>query len=188
MKFWDQYQGEITSALKHSQAEIHGETSTVDQALEIACKWSTECSEKFFIGNGASAAMASHMSADWSKLGGIRSSCFTDPALMTATANDFSFPEIFQIHVEKWAKPGDVLISVSSSGQSENVVKAAVAARARDIKVISFTGFKSENPSRSNADLSFYVPSSSYGIVECVHQILLHAWLDLFVEKRASTE
>jgi D-sedoheptulose 7-phosphate isomerase len=83
-----------------------------------------------------------------------------------------------------FGEPGDLLATVSSSGNSPNVVNAIAAARKQGLKVITFSGMKPDNKSRRAGDLNFYVPASTYGIVECSHQVLLHAWLDCFMNVR----
>ena len=77
----------------------------------------------FLIGNGGSAGIASHMAADACKNGGLRALAFNDAALLTATANDLAFDEVFSLPLERHARKGDLLVTVSSSGNSPNIVK-----------------------------------------------------------------
>jgi len=137
----------------------------------------------YMVGNGASAMMASHMAADATKNGMIRCLAFNDPALMTAVSNDISYEECFALPLKRFAKPGDVLITISSSGNSPNIIKAIVTAKSIDMYVITLSGMKADNRSRKMGDLNLYVPAETYGVVESSHQIILHCWLDRFIEE-----
>ena len=137
----------------------------------------------YFVGNGASAMMASHMAADASKNGDFRSCAFNDPALITAVSNDISYEECFVIPLKRFCDSGDVLVTISSSGNSPNIIRAIEAAREMEIESITLSGFRSDNRSRKLGALNFYVPADTYGIVEAAHQVLLHCWLDRFMEE-----
>src|SRR5210317_197140 len=89
----------------------------------------------YFVGNGASAMMASHMAADASKNGGFRSLAFNDQALMTALSNDISYEQSFAMPLKRFANSGDILVTISSSGNSPNVIAAIEAARELKLKV-----------------------------------------------------
>jgi D-sedoheptulose 7-phosphate isomerase len=132
-----------------------------------------------FIGNGGSAGIASHSAIDYMKNGGMRSQVFTDGAALTCLGNDLGYENVFARQIEFHARPGDLLIAVSSSGNSPNIIKAAHAARAAGCAVATFSGFRPDNTLRSLGDVNFYIPSMEYGFVELGHQILLHAALDL---------
>jgi D-sedoheptulose 7-phosphate isomerase len=134
-----------------------------------------------FIGNGASAAIASHQAVDFWKTGRMRAVAFNDAAQLTCLGNDYGYAHVFEKPVEMFADPGDVLIAISSSGRSENIVRAARMARDKRCRVITLSGFASDNPLRQLGDVNFYVPSKSYGHVEVTHLALLHAMLDAIV-------
>ncbi len=135
----------------------------------------------YFIGNGASASMASHIAADLSKNGRIKTQVFTDPSLMTALANDIGAHDIFATPLEQFAQPGDLLVAISSSGSSPNVLKAVAAALRRGIQVITFSAMSPDNPLRSGGNLNFFVRARTYGEAETCHAALLHYWVDLVV-------
>jgi D-sedoheptulose 7-phosphate isomerase len=132
-----------------------------------------------FIGNGGSAGIASHMAIDYSKNGGIRSTAFNDGAALTCIGNDLGYDNVFAKQVDLHAREGDLLIAISSSGQSMNILKAADVALERGCKLYTFSGFSSENPLRNYGDLNFYVDSREYGFVEITHLALIHSVLDL---------
>ena len=135
----------------------------------------------YFVGNGASAAMASHMAADALKNGELRAMAFNDAPLLTAVSNDIAFEQCFAEPIRRFGLRGDLLITISSSGNSGNILQAIESARERHIRVVTLSGMKPDNKSRSLGDVNFYVPARTYGIVECAHQILLHCWLDLYM-------
>ncbi len=133
------------------------------------------------IGNGASAAFAEHMSLDWTKNGGVRTASPSSWVLVTALSNDLGFENAFATYVDRYAHTGDLLLTISSSGNSANIIKAISAARDKGCKVITLSGLKPDNVSRKLGDINYYVPAKTYGIVECAHQVLLHLLLDSFM-------
>jgi D-sedoheptulose 7-phosphate isomerase len=136
----------------------------------------------YFVGNGASAAMASHMAADFSKNCGCRALAFNDMAMLTAVSNDICYEDCFAVPLNRFASPGDLLVTVSSSGDSPNIVKAIEAARLLELQVVTVSGMRESNRSRRLGDLNFWVPADTYGLVEASHQALLHCWLDVFLD------
>jgi D-sedoheptulose 7-phosphate isomerase len=134
-----------------------------------------------FIGNGASASIASHMAADFWKNGNIRAVAFNDATLLTCVSNDFGYAKVFEKPIQMFADPGDILVAISSSGRSENIIRGARMASSKGCAVISLSGFKKNNPLHSLGDINFYVPSSSYGQVEVVHHSICHCVLDTIV-------
>ena len=135
------------------------------------------------MGNGGSAAMASHVAVDFSKNAGIRMINFNDADLITCLANDYGFEHWMAKSIDLYGDDGDQVILISSSGKSPKVVNAAKAARDKDYKVITFTGFDETNPLKSNGDLNFWFKSRAYNIVEMVHQIWLLAVCDAVIGK-----
>jgi D-sedoheptulose 7-phosphate isomerase len=131
-----------------------------------------------FIGNGGSAAIASHQAVDFWKNGGMRAIAFNDSSLLTCISNDFGYPHVFSKPVEMFAESGDILVAISSSGRSENILLAVNTAKGKGCRVITMSGFSVDNPLRLTGDLNFYVPSDSYGYVEIVHLALCHCILD----------
>ena len=129
-------------------------------------------------GNGGSATIASHAHADLYKGVGVKSMVFTEQALLTALANDDGYDSVFEGPIRQWSQTGDLLITVSSSGRSENILRAAQSARGMGCRVITLTGFAPDNPSRQLGDLNFYVDSSEYGFVETTHAALAHFLTD----------
>lgn len=135
----------------------------------------------FLVGNGASASMASHIAADLCKNGKVKTQVFTDLALLTAVANDIGAKDIFSTPLKRYMGPHDLLVAISSSGASPNIIEAVNTALEGQIKVITFSAMKHENPLRSCGHLNFYVPAETYGEAETCHATLLHYWVDLIV-------
>jgi D-sedoheptulose 7-phosphate isomerase len=118
------------------------------------------------------------MAIDFWKNGGIRATAFNDCSLLTCIGNDYDYKHVFEKPIEMFAEQGDVLIAISSSGKSENILLGVKAARTNGCRVITFSGFDEANPLRRMGDYNFYVPSMAYGHVEVVHQSLCHCLLD----------
>jgi len=127
------------------------------------------------IGNGGSAAIASHFQNDLCKSVQIRGMVFTEPPLLTALSNDISYIAAYRELVSLWGDKNDMLFAISSSGRSQNILDAVSAARTKGCStVVTFSGFAMDNPLRSMGDINCYVPSMEYGYVELAHSILTH--------------
>ncbi len=132
-------------------------------------------------GNGGSAAIASHCAVDFTKNAGIRCINFNEPDLITCFANDYGYAWWLQKALECYADDGDLIILISSSGKSPNMVNAARYATARGLTLVTFTGFSLDNPLKALGHLNFWVDSRSYNVVEMTHHIWLLAVCDLIV-------
>ena len=135
------------------------------------------------MGNGASASISSHISTDLSKGAGIRTVNFNDANLITALSNDYGYENWMAKAVEMYGESGDIVILVSSSGRSKNVVKAANIAKEMDIKIVTFSGFKEDNPLKQTGDINLWVDSKAYNIIENMHMIWLTAVCDAIIGK-----
>jgi len=152
----------------------------IDAAEKIQAV-SSKGNKLIITGNGGSAAMASHVSVDFTKAAGIRAVNFNEADLLTCFANDFGYERIFEKAVEFYGDKGDLLILISSSGSSPNVVNAAKRAKELNMSVITFSGFKSDNPLQKLGDINFWVDSKAYNIVEMTHHIWLLAIVDYII-------
>jgi D-sedoheptulose 7-phosphate isomerase len=135
----------------------------------------------YLVGNGASAAMASHFSADACKNAGLRAQAFNDSSLLTATSNDVMFDQVFALPLARLARRGDLLVTISTSGSSPNILRVLERAQTLDLSVVTLSGRNPDNPSRRHGDLNFYVPNDRYGFVESAHHVVLHYWLDQYL-------
>lgn len=138
----------------------------------------------FFIGNGGSAAIASHMAIDYTKNGGYKAIAFNDAAALTCISNDFSYQDVFSYNIKRWAQKGDLVFAISSSGESQNIINAAQAAKNAGCMVITLSAFESNNRLRAIGDINFYVPIKEYGFAEISHLAILHSILDLAIKER----
>lgn len=166
--------------------ELTRASETIDpEAMERAGKLLADAyasgARMFSCGNGGSAAIANHMQCDHLK--GIRTgtdlapqvlSLSTNVEVLTAIANDIGYEEVFAYQLRAQARPGDVLIAVSSSGRSPNIVRAVTWARDHGLRTIALTGFGGGD-TRLTAEAAIHVDCTNYGVVEDLHQGIMHA-------------
>lgn len=133
----------------------------------------------FVIGNGGSAAIASHLATDLLKNGGLRALTFNETSLITCLSNDLGYEFVFARPLEICLKKTDLLVAISSSGKSKNILAAVLTAKKRKSFVVTLSGFDSKNSLRSMGNINFYVPSFSYGFVEIAHSAICHCLADI---------
>ena len=133
------------------------------------------------VGNGGSAAMASHVTVDLTKAAGVRAVNFNEADLITCFANDYGYEHWVEKALESYADSKDLIVLVSSSGTSKNIINAALKARAMKLKIITLSGFSADNPLRKLGDINFWADSNQYNIVEMTHHVWLLAIVDKFI-------
>lgn len=157
------------------------EPAALDQAAAILLDAYTRGAGVFSCGNGGSASVANHLQCDHVK--GIRTatdltphvlSLSTNVELLTAIANDLGYEEVFSYQLQSQSKPGDVLVAVSSSGRSPNIVQALTWARDHGLRTIALTGFDG-GEARKIAEVAIHADGTNYGIIEDLHQAIMHA-------------
>ena len=187
--FYEEYACEVLEGIKNALVTLQdGKIVTVQEGID---KWSSQAKiirdEKkgliFFCGNGASATMAEHMSHDWFQNAEINTTTCAETAHITAISNDLSYEDVFSYRIRRILSERDILVTISSSGNSPNIVKALEAGKEKGAFCITLSGKDSDNASRRIGDLNFYIPLDTYGLVESAHAIILHAALDNFLEK-----
>ena len=141
----------------------------------------------FFIGNGGSAAIASHMTADFMKNGGMNTYCLYDNAVMTCMGNDYGYEHVFAKPLGFLLRQDDLLVAISSSGRSDNILNAVKVAHEKKADVVTFTGFGHDNPVMASGDVNIYVPCGKYGIVESIHNLMLQEIVDVIMERDGVT-
>ena len=146
---------------------------------EAAYKVKSERKTIFFIGNGASSSMASHVSADLAKNAMIVTQVFTDLSLITAIANDIAYEQVFSVPLKNRMREGDMLVAISSSGKSPNILRAVEQAHVNGGFVVTLSAMQSTNPLRCNGHINFYIPAKTYGTAETSHNAILHHWIDI---------
>ena len=141
-----------------------------------------------FIGNGGSATIASHQAMDYWRNGRMRAIAFNDACLLTCISNDFGYQYVFEKPIEMFAAVDDILVAISSSGRSENILRGVGAAKNKGCNIITMSGFDPDNPLRSTGNINFYVPSHSYGYVEISHLSLCHYIVDTIIGRKNAQE
>ncbi len=172
--------GKLPRAVRCSDGD--GAELSLDEAIGRFVTLARETHEVgnklIFIGNGGSAGIAGHMAIDYSKNGNIRSQALNDSSALTCLGNDLGYENVFSKQIEFHARPGDLLVAISSSGNSENILNGVDRARKSGCEVITLSGFAKDNGLRDKGDINFYVPSQEYGFVEITHLALCHAVVD----------
>lgn len=182
---WNTYLSDLNETLSQALAtDAEGSELDLDAAYKQLAEWVGSCAtgrcRVYFVGNGASASMACHFSTDLAKNSGAPTEVFTDPSLITATGNDMGYDETFAYPLRQRMNEGEVLIAISSSGNSPNTVKAVDAALELKGRVATFTAMKPDNAMRQRGDLNFYIPAGTYGMAESGHAVMLHHLIDYF--------
>lgn len=163
------------------QKQIFEYYDGLNEILKILKKCKKGKNALYICGNGGSAGIAQHMTGDFLKNGGFRTYSLYGLSTITCISNDLSYEYVFSKQLELLALQDDVLIAISSSGESENIYKAINVMKGLGGKVITFTGFQADNRIRTMGDVNVYVPSNSYGIVESIHNLILQELVDEIV-------
>jgi D-sedoheptulose 7-phosphate isomerase len=132
----------------------------------------------FFIGNGGSNSICSHMMEDYGKIAGYKTYAFSDASLITCYANDYGYENAMSEWLKLHMESEDILVAISSSGNSKSIINAVNVAKAKGCDVLGLSGFKPDNALKKLGNINFHIPMENYGIVECYHQIILHVILD----------
>ena len=172
MEFFRDRFSEITERLNDA------DTSDLVAAADLIRGVGTSNNKVIVVGNGGSAAIASHLAVDLTKVAGIRTVNFNEPSLLTCFANDYGYEHSVEKALDCFADEGDLLILVSSSGESANIVNGAIRAVAMGLPILTLSGFASDNTLRSLGGIHLWVDSRTYNIVENVHQIWLLSIVD----------
>jgi len=167
-------QAEVTDA----NSERVDTTTAINKIIVMLEDVRDARAKTIFIGNGGSAAIASHMAIDYSKNGRLPSLAFNDGAALTCLGNDLGFERVFSEQVKLHSRPGDLVFAISSSGASPNILAAVRQAQESDCHVVTLSGFSPENPLRQEGLLNWYVNSYEYGFVELSHFFICHLILD----------
>jgi D-sedoheptulose 7-phosphate isomerase len=144
------------------------------KAVVLLKKTKNSNSRIYLIGNGGSAAIAEHMAIDLTKNARLRAIALSGSPMLTTFSNDYGYENVFQKAIECFAEKKDLLIAISSSGTSKNILNACDAARKKKMTIITFSAFESDNLLRKKGDLNFWVDSKAFGYVEIIHNLLIH--------------
>jgi len=175
MQFFEKYFKELESAInKVESKDLHKASLLVDETSKKGRK-------VIIAGNGGSAAIASHVAVDLTKTAGIRAVNFNESDLITCFANDYGYENWVKEALNAYADAGDLLILISSSGQSANIINAANRVSELGLNLITLSGFSETNPLRSIGDINFWIDSDNYNYVEMTHHIWLLAICDYII-------
>lgn len=160
----------------------------IDDSLIRSAEILTEAKENgkkvLFAGNGASATIANHCALDYTKQAKIRSISFSDSGFLTAYGNDYGYDYWVEKALEHYADKGDIVVLISSSGSSPNILNAASYAKKKGLETITFSGFESDNPLKQLGDINFWANSKSYNIIETTHMLWLVTICDFIIGKK----
>jgi len=162
----------------HAGESVVCETA-IGQAIGLMHNTRDAGGKIIFVGNGGSAAIASHMAIDYSKNGRMPAMSFNDGAALTCLGNDLGYENVFSEQIKLHAKEDDLVVAISSSGSSPNILRAVAAANNCGCTLLTLSGFSSENPLRLMGALNWYVDSREYGFVEISHLTICHMILDI---------
>ena len=178
----------LTSYLNDFSDLVKPDKVTVDQLEKVAnllIDVHKRNKKALIFGNGGSAAISSHFSVDLTKNAGLRCVNCNEADLITCFANDYGFERWVEKAVDFYGDEGDLLIVISSSGSSKNMLNGVKAARNGNFNaVVTFTGFADENPLRQLGDINLWADSKAYNFIENIHQVWLLAIVDLIIGSR----
>jgi len=159
------------------------DTNLIDSSVELIKKTAEENKKLYIVGNGGSASMASHVSVDFAKVAGIPSSTFNNANLITCFANDYKYENWVLEAIKAYCDNNDLIILISSSGSSKNIINAANYCKDNKIKLITLSGFSSNNPLSKLGNINFHIDSNEYNYIEMCHHIILVSIVDIFAKK-----
>jgi len=175
MSFFIDYFNTICEKIKNVDLNM------LNQAAEMITLTSQDGGKTIIVGNGGSAAIASHVSVDLTKNAKIRAVNFNEADLLTCFSNDYGYERWVEKAIEFYADSGDLLILISSSGTSKNIVNGGRKAKEMGLQLITFSGFNANNPLKQLGDINFCVESKAYNTIEMTHSIWLLAIVDQII-------
>src|SRR5580700_7063402 len=135
----------VDAAVTSAAGQALPMSEAVNQLMGLARRTHAAGNKLIFVGNGGSAAIASHMATDYSKNGDVRAMALNDTAMLTCLGNDLGYERVFAKQIELYARADDLVIAISSSGRSANILNAVKAARAAKCSVATLSGFTADN-------------------------------------------
>jgi D-sedoheptulose 7-phosphate isomerase len=180
-EFLNSYLNDFSEKVKPDE-KIINQLESVAELIKTTCDYGNKI---LIFGNGGSAAISSHFSVDLTKNAGLRCVNFNEADLITCFANDYGFEHWVEKAIDFYGDEGDLLIVISSSGSSKNMLNSINAARNGNFKaVITLSGFDKDNPLRQLGDINLWVDSKAYNFIENIHQVWLLAIVDLIIGSR----
>ena len=181
-KFLDKYFDDFKKLINFNSDEIKKKLINLKKIF-ITTKKNRK--KILIFGNGGSAAIASHFSVDLTKNAKIRCTNYNESDLITCLSNDFGYERWVEMAIKYYGNKGDVLIVISSSGKSKNMINACIAAKKKKFsKIITLTGHSKNNSLKKLGDINLWVNSKTYNYIENIHQFWLLSLVDLVIGKK----
>ena len=158
------------------------DTSLIDRSVELILKCKRNNGKVFIVGNGGSSSIASHVSVDFAKVANVPSNTFNNANLITCFANDYGHENWIKEAIKAYTQKNDILILISSSGTSNNIINAAKYCNENNIPLITLSGFDKSNPLAKLGDVNIHINSNNYNYIEMSHHIILVSIVDIFAE------
>ena len=177
-KYFKNYTKSINEILNNVDSNL------IEKSVKIINKTIKQNKGIFVIGNGGSASIASHVRVDFAKVARIRSSTFNNANLITCFANDYKYENWVTEAIKAYCHRKDLIILISSSGTSKNIVNAAKYCKKNKINLITLSGFNKNNPLSKLGSINFYINSTNYNFIEMSHHIILVSIVDIFTQKK----
>ena len=177
-KYFKNYTKSINEILDNVDSNL------IEKSVKIINKIIKQNKRIFIIGNGGSASIASHVSVDFAKVARVRSSTFNNSNLITCFANDYKYENWVAEAIKAYCDNKDLIILISSSGTSKNIVNAAKYCQKKKMNLITLSGFNKNNPLSKSGLVNFYINSKNYNFIEMSHHIILLSIVDIFANKK----
>ena len=158
------------------------DTSLIDRSVKLILKCKKNNGKVFIVGNGGSSSIASHISVDFAKVANVPSNTFNNANLITCFANDYGHENWIKEAIKAYTQKNDILILISSSGNSKNIINAAKYCNENNIPLITFSGFDKENNLAKLGNINIHINSKNYNYIEMSHHIILVSIVDIFKE------
>ena len=178
----ENYFNEYFSTIKRSLDFVN--FRQLEKAINLIEKVNRKGNKVIIVGNGGSASIASHLTVDFINAAKIKAINFNDSSIITCFANDYGYSNWVDKALACYANSGDVVILISSSGQSKNILAGANKANSMNVGVITLSGFLQDNPLRKLGNVNLWVDSRSYNIVEMTHHIWLLSVIDYVIANK----
>ena len=175
--FFKEYSNSILALLNNVDKNL------ISKSVDLIKKVKNNNNKIYIVGNGGSASLASHVSVDFAKVARIPSSTFNNSNLITCFANDYGYEYWVKESIKAYCNNDDLFILISSSGTSKNIVNAAKHCKKNNFDLITFSGFKSNNPLSKLGKVNFHIQSTEYNYIEMSHHIILLSLVDIFSKK-----
>ena len=175
-KFFKDYNKSIFDLLNKFDASL------LDKSVDLILECKKNKGKVYLVGNGGSASIASHVSVDFAKVANLPSDTFNNANLITCFANDYGHDNWVKEAIRAYTNHNDLLILISSSGTSMNIVNAAQYCKEKKIPLITLSGFAHNNPLSQLGDVNIHINSDNYNFIEMSHHIILVSIVDIFSE------